>query len=111
MDTREGIIPWTDCKDGTLYRIASPYARVGVYRSDHECFLVVCQKHGHDYLVEEYHEDLVPGLGVIRPLQELGPSAVSARYDSDAGYLKLLRYLLAHEAAANSLYGGATAAA
>ena len=111
MTSPRHLIPWKDCTHGTLYRIDSPYASFGVYRADHESFLVVDQRHERPYLVEEYHVDLGLSLGIIRPLEALGQAPVDPCYDSDASYTALLRFLEAREASSLSPNGQAALAA
>ncbi len=111
MTSPRHLIPWKDCTHGTLYRIDSPYASFGVYRADHESFLVVDQRHERPYLVEEYHVDLGLSLGIIRPLEALGQAPVDPCYDSDASYTALLRFLEAREASYTSTPNGRAALA
>jgi|GEM_PF-3716693 len=107
MNALRPIIRWQDCTHGTLYRIESPYASVGIYRGDHESFLVVDQRRERPYLVEEYHVDLGLSLGIVRPIEVLGASPVDPCYDSDASYTELLHLLQANEASTEALTGAA----
>ena len=64
-------IPLDQCKHGFLYRITSRNLNTGVYNAKTKGFIGIREKFGDLYLFTEYHWDLGPPHGTVRPIEIL----------------------------------------
>lgn len=65
------MIPFSDLRDGWLYRVRARNARVGVWRVVDGSFLIAREKFGSVYLSLEYHYDVDVDHGTAVALEEL----------------------------------------
>lgn len=67
------MIALNDCKDRYLYRIASRNLTHGVFCAKRGGFIGIRNKFDYDYLFMEYHWDVDPHYGTVKPLEEIEP--------------------------------------
>ena len=77
------MIPKSECKDRTFYRIRSRNLTFGVFCVETGGFIGLREKFDQIYLFEEYHHDDGPPYGTVTPLEEL--EELPAEINSVAG--------------------------
>jgi calcineurin-like phosphoesterase family protein len=75
-------IPDAECIDGYLYWISGRNAQVGVYVRESQSFMVPREKFGHVFVDKEYHWDVDPRYGTVKPLQRLERSPFKSDYET-----------------------------
>ena len=72
MEESNNYIPLIKCEDRKIYRIHSRNLSVGVYRASTKGFIGIRSKFEAVYLFEEYHWDVGPPNGTVKPKEVIG---------------------------------------
>ena len=71
MNIKVEYVPLNQCKDRFLYHIISRNLSYGIYDEKNKGFIGIRHKFGYDYLFTEYHYDIGPPFGTVKPQTEL----------------------------------------